>query len=196
MQQASITFCVPRMLTSSPIQGSRSMVIDISGGQVQHAVHALGRPRSAAAAASRRPAPVLRRSSPCRCLMLSAEPWKKLSRIVTSAAPSRSNSSAVAEPTRLAPPTIRKRLPLIGSEWDFAARGDVELVVSRSRSNGRGADRQCRPSYRQGARGTCVDIARKSDAVIRSRAGISGTQSGAETSRPATVCSAARWSPG
>jgi len=35
--------------------------------------------------------------------MLSADPWKKLSRIVTSAAPSRRNNSALAEPTRLAP---------------------------------------------------------------------------------------------
>ena len=65
------------------------------------------------------PITVLRRGLPVRCLMASVEPWKKLSRMVTSAAPSASNSSAVAEPTRLAPPTIRKRASRTGSARDL-----------------------------------------------------------------------------
>ena len=36
--------------------------------------------------------------------MFSAEPWKKLSRIATSAAPSRRNSSALAEPDQAGAP--------------------------------------------------------------------------------------------
>ena len=127
MQQASMAFCRPRMLTSRPIQGSRSMVIDMSAARWSTP----SMPSAASISCGSRitsPCTSLSRASPCRCLTLSAEPWKKLSRIFTSAAPSSSMTSAVAEPTRLAPPMIRKRLPLIGSEWDFAARGDVALM--------------------------------------------------------------------
>ena len=60
--------------------------------------------------------------------MLSAEPWKKLSRIYHLRRALLEQTSAVAEPTRLAPPTIRKRLPLIGSEWDFAADEDFCVI--------------------------------------------------------------------
>src|SRR5215510_1666294 len=57
------------------------------------------------------------------CLRAASDPCDRLSSTTTSAAPPARNSSALAEPTRLAPPTIRKRPPLMAR--DFGAGGDA-----------------------------------------------------------------------
>ena len=115
------------MLTSRPVQGSRSMVIDMSAARCSTPSMPLAASISCGSRITS-PCTSFRRASPCRCLRFSAEPWKKLSSTTTAAAPSSSSTSADAEPTRLAPPTIRNRLPLMGSAWDFAADLDVALI--------------------------------------------------------------------
>src|SRR5215510_62105 len=102
------------MLTSRPVQGSRSMLSDISAARcktpstVRMAAISCGSRKTS-------PATILRRGSPSICLSAASEPCDRLSSTTTSAAPCCKNSSALAEPTRLAPPTMRKRPPAMAS---------------------------------------------------------------------------------